>query len=324
MNHQITSLPFRSNFSYLDRIVSLDHIVMKINPNFLFTTCLWLTAWATAYAQNGDGSYSFGPDSERHEGVPRGKVTKYHWESKAYDVTHRDYYVYVPAQYNSKTPAALMVFQDGHAYVTEEGDFRTPIVFDNLIHQKVMPVTIGLFVDPGHNTEVMPENPFRNANRSSEYDELSDRYVSFLIEEIIADLEKTYNLANDSKMRAISGLSSGGICAFTAAWQRPDYFQKVLSHIGSFANIRGGHNYPQLIRSSTKKDIKVFLQDGSNDLDNVFGNWWLSNLQMESALKFKGYEVDFVGGTGEHNGKHGGAILPESLKWLWGDVAPEK
>jgi enterochelin esterase family protein len=124
-------------------------------------------------------------------------------------------------------------------------------------------------------------------------------------------------------MRAISGLSSGGICAFTAAWQRPDYFHKVLSHIGSFANIRGGHEYPQMIRSTPKKDIKIFLQDGSNDLDNTFGNWWLSNLQMESALKFKGYDMEFVGGVEGHSGKHGGTILPESLRWLWSDVAPK-
>jgi enterochelin esterase family protein len=255
--------------------------------------------------------------------VPQGTVTSYRWESKIYGGTLREYIVYVPAQYNATTPAALMVFQDGHAYADKEGDFRVATVFDNLIHQKAMPVTIALCVNPGHYGQVLPENAFRSSNRLAEYDELSDRYVSFLITELIPELEKNYNLANDPKMRAIAGLSSGGICAFTAAWQRPDYFHKVLSHIGSFTNIRGGDVYPSLIRSSSKKDIKVFLQDGSADLDNQFGNWWLANLQMEAALKFKGYDYKFVGGTEGHNGKHGGAILPESLRWLWSDVAPK-
>ena len=134
---------------------------------------------------------------------------------------------------------------------------------------------------------------------------------------MIPEVGKQYNLADDPKMRAICGISSGGICSFTAAWQRPDYFHKVLSHVGSFTDIRGGHVYPTLIRKSSKRDIRVFLQDGSNDLNIQWGNWWLSNLQMESALKFRGYDCKFVGGDGGHDGKHGGAILPDSLEWLW-------
>lgn len=106
------------------------------------------------------------------------------------------------------------------------------------------------------------------------------------------------------------------------AWQRPDAFRKVLSHVGSFTNIRGGHVYPALIRSTPNKPIRVFLQDGEKDLDNVWGNWWLSNLQMEAALKFKQYDYKFVGGSGGHSGKHGGAILPDSLRWLWRDTEP--
>lgn len=279
-----------------------------------------LVLWSAVTAQPAESIYKLGPDSQVKAGVPSGTVTKYRWESKIYNGIFYDYYVYVPAQYKADTPAALMVFQDGYAYARNDGDFRVPVVFDNLIHQKAMPVTIGLFINPGHNTSEMPENIFRGSNRMAEYDELSDRYVSFLIEEMIPELAKKYNLARDPKMRAICGLSSGGICAFTAAWQRPDYFHKVLSHIGSFTNIRGGHVYPALIRASTRKDIKVFLQDGSNDLDNQFGNWWLANLEMEAALKFKGYDYKFVGGTEGHSGKHGGSILPESLKWLWSDV----
>ncbi|MDP4261430.1 MAG: alpha/beta hydrolase-fold protein [Bacteroidota bacterium] len=266
-----------------------------------------------------DSLYKPGPDSQRKEGVPKGTVTKYNWESKLYG-NFREYYIYVPAQYDSTKPAALMVFQDGYAYAREDGDFRVPVVFDNLIYKKEIPVIIGVFINPGHLSKDYPENRFRASNRSDEYDDMSDRYVKFLSEELLPYIKKQYNISDNPKMHAIGGLSSGGICAFTAAWQRPDYFQKVLSHVGSFTNIRGGHEYPDLIRKSTKKDIKVFLQDGSNDLNNNFGDWWLSNLQMESALKFRGYDYKFEKGTGSHSGKHGGAILPESLRWLWSDV----
>jgi enterochelin esterase-like enzyme len=272
------------------------------------------------FPQNIESIYKLGPDSEIKPNVPKGTVTKVRHESKSYGGVFRDYYVYVPAQYDGNTPAALMVFQDGYAYARPDGDFRVPVVFDNLIHQKEMPVTIGLFVNPGHFSNDIPENVFKSSSRLSEYDEMSDRYVTFLITELLPEIEKKYKLANDPKMRAISGLSSGGICAFTAAWHRSDYFQKVLSHIGSFTNIRGGDAYPSIIRATPKKDIKIFLQDGSNDLDNVFGNWYLANLQMAAALKFKGYDYKLVEGTEGHNGKHGGSILPESLKWLWSDV----
>lgn len=255
----------------------------------------------------------YGIDSTRHSGVPRGVVTKYEWKSQIFAETSRDYWLYVPAQYDGQTAAGLMVFQDGHTYVDEAGAFRVPIVFDNLIHKGSVPLLIGLFINPGY----QGATPSKSQNRSYEYDALSDEYVQFLIEEMIPEVGKNYLLATAPKMRAIAGISSGGICAFTAAWQRPDYFHKVLSHVGSFTNIRGGHVYPTLIRQSAKRDIRVFLQAGSNDLDLKFGNWWLSNLQMESALKFRGYDYKFVGGTGGHNGEHGGAILPESLEWLW-------
>ena len=263
---------------------------------------------------------TYGPDSQRQAGVPKGVVTKFVWKSTVFPNTIREYYVYVPAQYDGKTPAALMVFQDGHAYVKEDGDFRVPIVFDNLIHQKAMPVTIGLFINPGQHGTELPKDPFRADNRSVEYDTLTNQYARLLLDELIPEISKTYKLAASPTMHAICGLSSGGICAFTAAWQRPDYFHKVLSQIGSFTNIKGGYVYPSLIRKSPKRPIKVFLQDGSNDLDNQHGNWWLSNQQMEKALKFSQYDYKFVGGTGGHNGKHGGSILPESLRWLWSDV----
>ncbi|MEM7125134.1 MAG: alpha/beta hydrolase-fold protein [Chloroflexota bacterium] len=261
----------------------------------------------------------YGPDSIRQPNVHCGVVTKYEWQSNFFGKgeTVRDYWVYVPAQYDSQTPAGLMVFQDGNAYVNEEGAFRVPIVFDNLIHKGTIPPLLGLFINPGHRglTKSAPTKPADN--RSNEYDTLSEEYASFLIDEMIPEVAKSYNLADEPTMRAICGISSGGICAFTAAWERSDYFHKVLSHVGSFTNIRGGHVYPSLIRKSAKRDIRVFLQDGSNDLDNQHGNWWLGNLQMEAALKFREYDYKFVGGDGGHNGEHGGMILPESLEWLW-------
>jgi len=165
-------------------------------------------------------------------------------------------------------------------------------------------------------------NSIVERTKTFEYDDLADRYARFLIEEIIPALAKDYALADDRKMRAVCGESSGGICAFTVAWQRPDVFHKVVSHIGSFTNIRGGHEFPAMIRRDAKRDIKVFLQDGSGDLDNRFGSWWLANQQMAAALAFRGYEFQFAKGTGGHDGKHGGAILPDTLRWLWSDVKP--
>jgi enterochelin esterase family protein len=262
-----------------------------------------------------DKDYKHGPDSQVQD-VPHGKVTKYSWTSKIFPGTVRDYWVYVPAQYDGSTPASLMVFQDGRGYVNEKGDFRVPVVFDNLIAKKQMPVTVGVFINPGVVPAAKPGAQGRS-NRSFEYDTPSDQYVRFLEEEILPEVSKTVKLRTDPANRAICGISSGGICAFTAAWERPDLFGKVLSHVGSFTNIRGGDTYPGKIRKTEKKPIRVFLQDGSGDLDNLHGNWPLANQQMASALRFAKYDVEFVFGTGRHSGKHGGAILPESLRWLW-------
>ncbi len=290
--------------------------------------CLALFA-VSAFSQDDDKpkpkEYPLGPDSERKEDVPKGEVTKHVWKSTVFPKTIREYYVYVPAQYDPQgtEKAAVMVFQDGHAYVGEKGQFRAPIVMDNLIHTGEMPVTIGIFINPGWFAESLEKPQGWKApkgigsNRSVEYDSLLPEYATFLEKEILPEVGKTLRLTDDPEQRAICGISSGGICAFTVAWERPDLFRKVLSHVGSFTNIKGGHVYPALIRKTERKPLRVFLQDGSNDLDNAHGNWPLGNLQMDKALTFSKYDLKFVFGEGGHNGNHGGAILPDSMRWLW-------
>ena len=265
-------------------------------------------------------TYSHGPDSEYQPGVPRGRVETFEFRhSQIFPDTHRQGWVYIPAQYGDSQPAALMVFQDGHAYVSTNGDQRVPIVFDNLIHRGEMPVTIGVFVNPGDRSEDSHKDGWQANNRSFEYDSPGDAYARFLSDELLPYVTNTYhlNLSADPKLRATAGMSSGGICAFTVAWEQPQHFGKVLSQIGSFVNIRGGHVYPSWIRKTERKPVRVFLQDGSNDLNNLHGNWPLANQEMASALAFQGYDFYFVLGTGTHSGRHGGTILPESLRWLW-------
>ena len=260
--------------------------------------------------------YETHPDSRERPGVPKGTLKQMPaWESKIFSGTKRDWWVYVPAQYKPETPAAVMVFQDGLG----PKDY-VPTVFDNLIADGDMPVTVGIFIQPGVRAD-------GRANRSFEYDTLSDQYARFLLEEILPEVEKTVKLRHDAASRAISGASSGGICAFTVAWERPTEFSKVLSWIGSFTNIasgktvrEGGHNYEALVRKTLpRKPIRVFLQDGENDLDNANGNWPLANQTLAKSLAYAGYDYRFEYGHGFHSNRHGRAILPDSLRWLWRD-----
>jgi len=287
----------------------------------LIRTCLLILTLTAPAAFAIDEQYTPGPDAQRRAGVPQGKVTQHKWTSKIFEGTERDYWIYVPAQYDGKTPAAVMVFQDGKGYVNETGAVRVPIVFDNLIARGEMPVTIGIFIDPGTKPAAAAPGGRPVSNRSFEYDTLSDQYARFLIEEILPEVSKQYKLTDDPKGRAICGASSGGICAFTVAWNRPDAFTKVVSHIGSFTNIRGGHNYPPMIRKTkgNPKPLRVFLQDGSNDLDNAYGNWFLAAQEMAAALKFAGYDYKSEWGEGHHSKRHGGAIFPDTMRWLWRD-----
>ncbi len=264
------------------------------------------------------GQYRPGPDSRRHAAVPQGVVTRHEWTSRLYPGTKRSYWTYVPAQYSASKPACVMIFQDGGSFVGETGDWRVPIVFDNLIQEGAMPVTIGIFIDPG----VLPARSSDRQsrfNRSYEYDALGDLYARFVTEEILPLVAKDYNLSADPNDRAISGSSSGAIAAFVAAWERPDAFRRVLSFIGSYTNLRGADILPNLIRKMEPKPLRVFLQDGRNDLNIYAGSWFLANQSMASALEYSGYDTKFVVGAEGHNGKHGGAILPEALRWLWRD-----
>ncbi|HEX3151011.1 MAG TPA: alpha/beta hydrolase-fold protein [Gemmataceae bacterium] len=267
--------------------------------------------------------YKLGPDSERHDGVPVGKVTQHKWTSNVFPGTERNYWIYVPAQYDGKEPACVMVFQDGNGYQGEKGGFRVPVVLDNLIHKKEVPVIIGIFIDPGNVPAGNGQGQGRS-NRSFEYDTVSPQYATFLDKEILPEVGKQYKLRQDAAGRGIGGISSGGICAFVAAWERPDMFSKVLSHVGSFTNIQGGDIIPGMIRKTERKPIRVWLQDGSNDLDNLHGSWPLANQSMAAALKFMRYDFRFEFGDGGHNGRQGGATMPESLKWLWRDTPPAK
>ena len=292
-----------------------------------------LPALPPASAATTDDVYLLGPDSQRHAGVPQGKtIGPLTLASRVFANTTRHYWVYVPAQYGPKEPAALMIFQDGQAFVGPGGDYRIPCVFDNLIYRREMPVTLGVFINPGHRPD-QPESTSTNwgdsiNNRATEYNELNDHYARLIVDELLPALEKDYHISKNPEDRAIAGASSGAICAFTVAWQRPDQFRKVISTIGSFTNLRGGHVYPELIRQSERKPIRIFLQDGLNDNRGRRGNrgpydaqrdWHAQNLKMVAALTEKGYDVNYCWGIGTHSNKQGGAIMPEMLRWLWRD-----
>jgi len=279
-----------------------------------------------------DDVYHLGPDSLSQEGVPKGRVIgPLTLPSEVFPNTTRNYWIYVPAQYNAATPASLMVFQDGHAFVNTKGDYRIPNVCDNLIYRREMPVTIAVFINPGH-TPDQKESSGSNwgdsiNNRGTEYNELNDDYTKMIVTELLPTVKNDYNISGKPEDRAIGGASSGAICAFTVAWHRPDQFGKVISTIGSFTNIRGGHAYPQMILDAGAKPIRIFLQDGLNDnrgrrrggeYDPKW-DWHAQNILMVEALEKKGYDVNYCWGIGTHSNKQGGAIMPEMLRWIWRD-----
>ena len=258
--------------------------------------------------------YPAHPDSEKKAGVPEGKIEgPFPFESTIYPGTKRNYHLYIPSQYNPKKPACVLVILDGMGRASE---WKLPIVMDNLIASGEMPVTIGIFIEPG----VVPaanENAQPRFNRSVEYDGVGDRFARFLELEMLPHVSKTYSLTTDPNERAIGGASSGAICAFNVAWERPDLFRRVLSTIGTYVGLRGADELSTLVRKTEPKPLRIFLQDGDKDLNIYAGDWWVANLQMLSALKYANYQVEHVWGNGGHNGKHSAAILPDAMRWLW-------
>jgi enterochelin esterase family protein len=281
---------------------------------------------------NTDAHYQLGPDSLPREGVPKGEVRgPFVIPSQAYPGTQHTYWVYVPAQYDPAVPASLMVFNDGQAFKDMEGSVRAPNVLDNLIYRREIPVMLAVFINPGRTPEQPEPNPKewgdRTTNRPTEYNSLDDRYARVIVDELLPALAKDYNVAKDPERRGIGGASSGAIAAFTVAWQRPDEFRKVLSIVGSFVNLRGGDAYADLVRTSGKKPLRVFLVDGRNDnrgqrRDGTYDprrDWFLQNVRLMEALRDKGYDLNYTWGIGRHGQKQGGAVLPEMMRWLWRD-----
>ena len=273
-----------------------------------------------AFAQAPAETYNLDSASIEHAGIPKGEVLKFTFnQSKIFPGTAREYWVYVPAQYKGDKPACVYVNQDGIQW-------KAPTVFDNLIHNKEMPVTIGVFVTPGRVMADSTANALNRFNRSFEYDGLGDAYARFILTEILPEVEKkktsdgrTIRLSHHGNDRAIGGSSSGAICAFTAAWEHPEEFSRVFSAIGTYVGLRGGDRYPTLVRKYEPKPVRIFLQDGSNDNNIYAGDWWKANESMERALSFAGYEVNHVWGDGGHNGNHGTAVFPAAMRWLWKD-----
>jgi poly(3-hydroxybutyrate) depolymerase len=274
--------------------------------------------------------------------VPKGRLEgPFEFHSQVFAGTVRRYWVFVPAQYQASDPAAVLVFQDGQRATNPDGPLRVPQVMEDLIASGDMPVTIGIFITPGNLSEHYPDNLGMGNpdHRAEEYDSLSDDYARFLIDELLPKVGEKYRLSGDPEQHAIGGTSSGAICAFTVAWHRPDVFRKVISFIGSYTSIGfrpdadpvrlGGQDYPALIRREPIRPIRIFMQDGSNDLDNEWGAWFLANQQMAAAFRYADniadandkvgprYGLRTVWTTGGHSDDDGGALLPDAIRWLW-------
>ena len=286
----------------------------------------------TSDALNPDTLYRLGPDSLEQAGVPKGEIRgPFTLPSAAYSGTQHTYWLYVPAQYDGAKEASLMIFNDGQAFLAPTGNLRAFNVLDNLIYRREIPVMIAVFINPGRRPdqpEPTPQNwGDRDTNRPTEYNTLDDRYARVIVDELLPVLYKDYNISKDPERHGIGGASSGAIAAFTVAWERPTHFRKVLSIVGSFTNIRGGHQYADIVLKSEKKPIRIFLQDGRNDNRALNANgsydetrdWFYQNVRLMQALATKGYEVNYAWGMNRHGQAMGGAIMPEMMRWLWRD-----
>jgi len=268
----------------------------------------------------------YNPDSYPKPGVARGKLSeKQTIVSKIYDGMKADYWVYASPGVDPHVPAALMVWQDGQGQVGPYSGLRLFTVTENLVDQKLLPPMVHVLIAPGQSRE-------GRSMRSIEYDTVSDRYARFLMQEVLPEVEKMYKLRPDGYSRAIAGESSGGICAFNVAWLMPDQFSRVHSAVGSFTSIQwrpqekqeGGNVYPFKVRKEPKRNIRVWMSDGADDLENEHGSWPMQNIEMANSLKLREYDFHFRFGTAAHGGAQAGLDLPESLTWLWRDYDPQK
>jgi enterochelin esterase family protein len=318
---------------------------MKIFAVAAIALCLALPAYADEVRKAGD--YPLTADSQV-QAVPHGKlIGPLEFHSKGFAGTVRRYWVYVPVGYNAATPPNLLVFQDGQRALNPGGPLRIDTVLDNLIAKEDIPPTLGVFVTPGNISEHYPDNLGMGNpdHRAEEYDAVSDNYGRMVIDELLPEVAKSYAFTSDPKKRVIGGTSSGAIAAFTVGWNHPDAFGNVISMIGSFTSIGmhpatattpfvpGGDTYPGLIRKSKIRPLRIFMQDGSNDLDNEHGNWFLANQQMVKSIEWVNdnadkwnlgparYDLKYVWGDGGHSDQQGGALLPDILRWIWRDGA---
>ncbi len=264
-------------------------------------------------------AYDYGEDSKPQQGVPAGTLQEFKHVSKVFGEAERDYWIYTPAGYDGAEVLPYMIFQDGRGFV--KGSWKATVVLDNLIHKKKIPSMIAIFINPGELKDKSGKTI--RWNRSKEYDAVNDQYSRFLLEELLPEVKLKFKLTEDPNKIGIAGSSSGGICAFTAAWERPDKFRRVATFVGSYTNLRGGQDYPSLIRKTEPKPLKIFMQSGKNDQSIYSGSWPIGNLDVADALKYAGYNVKHVIGTEGHNNRHGRAILPEVLTWLWADADKE-
>ena len=271
----------------------------------------------------------YNPDSYPMPGVARGTLSERRTlRSAVYPGMSSNYWVYVNPGADLTRGAPLMVWQDGETIVGNQDllRLRLQIVSDNLVAKKMIPPMVHVLIQPGTGGQE------GQRMRSIEYDTVSDRYGKYVLQEVLADVEKTYKIRRDAYSRGIAGASSGAICAFNVAWHYPNEFSRVLSHIGSYValqwrpqqNLDGGYIVSHKIRRDPTKNIRVWMSDGADDIESNAGSWPLNNIQLANALKLRGYDFHFRFGVSLHAIAQGALDLPESLTWLWRDYDPNK
>ena len=320
-----------------------------MNKPLLLALCLTLPSAAQNFSGPAPTPPPLSIDSLQNPNARAGTLSeKLTITSHIYDGMTSSYWIYAPAQYDPKIPAAVMVFNDGGGYINRKGNHPALNVIDNLIAKHKIPVMIAIFTDPG-DISGAPDTPtykfveayskkwsrtLKDSMRSTEYDTVSNRYARFLRDELLPAVSAKYNLRKDAYSRAITGMSSGGIASFNAAWQMPDTFSRVISWIGSFTAIQwqedpaiaeGGQDYPEKVLRESHRNIRVWLEDGANDQENPrYGSWPLANIRLANALKLKAYDFRFSFGTGPHSPGEGAAEFPEEMIWLWRDYDPSR